>query len=91
MSTFNEDAFNQMVANLRLVITPTQAGQSELMKPKDMAREIFNNISRSKMWQITKSPGFPRPIMLGVRTRYYRRREVLAWLAERQQSGGELV
>jgi predicted DNA-binding transcriptional regulator AlpA len=74
-----------LIEQLRNVILPP---------PPPMVRagelgEVLGGISRTQAWVLAKSPGFPRPIVLGPKTRMWRRAEVERWLAAHQEGAKE--
>ncbi|MGN7980229.1 helix-turn-helix transcriptional regulator [Burkholderia sp. 22313] len=58
---------------------------------EDMLALLPMRVSRPTIKRWIEKEGFPAPIRLGDRTRFWRRAEVLAWVAARELSSKEVV
>jgi len=50
-----------------------------ILRPKAAAQLV--GVAKTRFYELAKTDGFPRPVILGARARGYMASELLAWLA----------
>jgi predicted DNA-binding transcriptional regulator AlpA len=50
--------------------------------------QLLGGVSDSQMARLRERFGFPKPVKLGSRRNFYRRADVLAWIADRASAQG---
>lgn len=53
-----------------------------VIRVRDAAPYI--GVCSTRLWQLSKTPDFPRPIVLGQRARGYRRADLDSWIESRK-------
>ena len=80
----DRQALADLFTDLRLRLAERETGK---LRAGDLPA-LFES-GRTKSWQITKDPTFPRPIVLGPRLKLWDRDEVLAWMeSQKAESPG---
>ena len=64
----------QLLLRLRELVTPAEP---ELVRAGELS--VIFACSRTKAWELSRTVGFPAPVVLGPRLRLWNRRAVLEW------------
>lgn len=59
--------------------------QTDIIRSNKGAAEYLGGISLVTLWRLSQTEGFPRKIKLSTRAVGYRKSELDAWLASRQE------